>query len=156
SAEQKLIVDRIKNFGIADEVTVTDEGFNGKLNEFQAALGLLQLKHVGSAIERRRQVAERYRAALSDVGGISLPPPFEGCRSNHAYFPIRVTDGYSLTRDGLYDRLRHSGIFARRYFFPLISAMPMYRMISSAAARNLPNAHRIASEILCLPIYPEL
>ena len=156
SAEQKLVIDRIKNFGIADEVTVTDEGFNGKLNEFQAALGLLQLKHIDGAIERRRHVEERYRAGLLGRSGILLSPHFEGYRSNHAYFPIQVTGKYPLTRDELYDRLRQSAIFARRYFFPLISEMPMYRPIPSADVRNLPNAHRAASEILCLPIYPDL
>lgn len=155
-AQAKQRIDFLKNFGFADEVTVTAPGINGKMNEFQAALGLLQLKHVDAAIEARRTVAERYWSALSGVRGIrSLQPP-AGVRANYSYLPILVGPEYRLSRDALYQALRERGIFTRRYFYPLISSMPMYQALPSAAPTNLPVAIRIASQVLCLPIYPDL
>lgn len=156
SAQMKLRIDRLKNFGFVDEDTVAELGINAKMNEFQAALGLVQLKHVADAIARRRRVYERYRDALSHCKGISLPKPLEAVESNYAYFPILVRSDYRLSRDGLYAHLRQNGIFARRYFYPLISDFPMYRHLSSSARSNLEVAHRVASEVLCLPIYPTL
>jgi dTDP-4-amino-4,6-dideoxygalactose transaminase len=152
----KLRVDRLKNFGFVDEVTVIEPGINAKMNEFQAALGLIQLRHIGDAIERRRLVHARYWNALSNCKGISLRKPDPMVRSNYAYFPILVESDYCLSRDGLYNHLRENGIFARRYFYPLISAFPMYHHLPSSAASNLQVAHRVASEVLCLPIYPTL
>jgi dTDP-4-amino-4,6-dideoxygalactose transaminase len=156
SAEMKLHVDRLKNFGIADEVTVIETGINGKMNEFQAALGVLQLKHVGDAIAGRRRIHDHYRAALADLPGIVLPKEINSANDNYAYFPIRVTAEYGLSRDALHARLAEQDIFARRYFYPLISEFPMYRDLASAAPDRLPHARRIAQEILCLPIYPDL
>jgi dTDP-4-amino-4,6-dideoxygalactose transaminase len=154
--EMKLRIDRLKNFGFVDEVTVTEPGINAKMNEFQAALGLVQLKHVAGAIERRRQVHERYWNALSRCKGIALRKPAREVASNYAYFPILVQRDYRLSRDALYDHLRDNEIFARRYFYPLISDFPMYRHLASSARANLEVAHRVAAEVLCLPIYPAL
>jgi dTDP-4-amino-4,6-dideoxygalactose transaminase len=153
TAEMKLRIDRLKNFGFVDEVTVTEPGINAKMNEFQAALGLLQLKHVGDAIGRRRIVHDRYRRALGNCKGITLAKPSPAIEANYAYFPILVGRDYPLSRDALYARLRDHGIIARRYFYPLISEFPMYRHLARA---NLPVAYHIASEVLCLPIYPTL
>jgi dTDP-4-amino-4,6-dideoxygalactose transaminase len=155
-AKTKQRIDYLKNFGIADEVTVMAPGINGKMNEVQAAFGVLQLKHIDYAIERRKAVDRRYREFLRDVSGVAvLSEPADTVR-NYAYFPILVGAEYSISRDELYQRLRDAGIHARRYFYPLISDMPMYRGLPSAAPSNLPNAKEVAEHILCLPIYPDL
>lgn len=152
----KRRIDYLKNFGIADEVTVVAPGINGKMNEVQAAFGLLQLRHVDGAIAKRRAVYERYRAGLDDVPGLRLPEaPAHTCY-NYAYFPVLIDTAYPESRDALYDRLRASGVHARRYFFPLISDLPMYRGLPSADGANLPNARWVADRILCLPVYPDL
>ncbi len=156
-AQTKQRIDYLKNFGFADEVTVTAPGINGKMNEFQAALGILQLKHLAAAIAARRGIAEIYAAELHGVEGIRcLAAPPADVTQNHSYFPIFVEPCYGLSRDGLYEALRKHGIHARRYFYPLISSMPMYRALPSAAAERLPVANRIAQEVLCLPIFSEL
>jgi dTDP-4-amino-4,6-dideoxy-D-glucose transaminase len=156
NAKTKLRIDYLKNFGFADEVTVTAPGINGKMNEFQAALGLLQLKHVTAAIARRKVVADFYWNALSDVVGIRCLRPPADVRSNYSYLPVLVGPEYPRSRDQLYQALRGQNVYARRYFYPLISDMPMYRNLPSAAPDNLPVARRIAEQILCLPIYPDL
>jgi dTDP-4-amino-4,6-dideoxy-D-glucose transaminase len=155
-AKVKQRVDFLKNFGFADEVTVTAPGINAKMSEFQAALGLLQMKHFPETISRRRAIAETYRSGLAGVAGIAMLPEVPEVETNYAYFPILVGPEYPLTRDGLYARLREDNIYSRRYFYPLISGMPMYRHLPSAAPANLPVANRIAAQVLCLPIYPDL
>lgn len=155
-ARMKQRIDYLKNFGFADEVTVVAPGINGKMSEFNAALGLVQLDHLELALERRAQIDQVYRASLADVPGIRLPRPVAAEAYNFAYFPILVGADHPLGRDGLYQRLRAHGIFARRYFYPLISDFPMYRGLPSAAPSNLPNARRVAEQVLCLPIYPGL
>ena len=154
--EAKQHIDYLKNFGFADEVTITATGINGKMNEFQAALGLLQLKHLHAAVDARRRIAQIYLRELREVPGISCFATGLDVAPNYSYFPILVGPAYPLSRDGLYEKLREHGIFSRRYFFPLISNMPMYRGLPSADPANLPTATRIAEQILCLPIYPEL
>jgi dTDP-4-amino-4,6-dideoxygalactose transaminase/predicted O-linked N-acetylglucosamine transferase (SPINDLY family) len=154
-AAMKQHVDRLKNFGIADEVTVVAAGINGKMHEVSAAFGLLQLEGIDAAIEKRSQVAAHYRRLLADVPGVA-PMPELGHEANFGYFPILVSDAYPLGRDGLYEKLRAAGVHARRYFYPLISEFPMYRDIPSAAPDNLPQAAAAARQVLCLPIYPAL
>ncbi|HUF81075.1 MAG TPA: DegT/DnrJ/EryC1/StrS family aminotransferase [Burkholderiales bacterium] len=152
----KQRIDYLKNFGFADEVTVVAPGINGKMNEMQAALGLLQLKHVGASIASRRAIDSKYRQGLRGVRGIRvLPLPAES-EQNFSYFPVLVEEDFPIGRDALYDRLRQNGIHARRYFYPLISEFPMYRALPSAAPGRLPVASAIARKILCLPIYPGL
>ncbi len=155
-AKTKKRIDYLKNFGFADEVTVVAPGINGKMNEFQAALGLLQLKHVDEALKQRAEIDGYYREALKDIPGIrylSLP---DCSRRNYAYFVIMVEPEYPISRDELYDRFRKDNIFARRYFYPLISNFPMYRAIPSASKSNLPISSASADKVLCLPIYPGL
>ena len=156
SDEMKLRIDRLKNFGYVDEVTVVETGINGKMNEFQAALGLLQLRYIQDAIARRKVVHDHYVRALSDCKGIVIPDQMPSAEINYSYFPILVTDDYRLSRDALYEKLRNHGIFSRRYFYPLISEFPMYRHLPSSAPANLKVAHRIAAQVLCLPISPLL
>lgn len=155
-AKTKKRIDNLKNFGFANEVTVVAPGINAKMNELQAAFGLLQLKYIDKAIERRREIDRQYREQLSTVTGIACPPFPPDTVYNHAYFPILVEKGYPLSRDGLYDKLRQHNIFARRYFFPLISDFPMYRGLPSAVQANLPVARKVADQVLCLPVYPNL
>ncbi len=149
-------INYLKNFGFADEVTVVAPGINGKMSEFNAALGLLQLKGVDRAFAQRRAIDERYRAGLADVRGIRCVPTAGETLSNYAYFPILVQPDYPLTRDSLYHKFRGDGIFVRRYFYPLISEFPMYRGLASASQANLPIATKLAQQVLCLPIYPGL
>lgn len=155
-AKIKKRIDDLKNFGFHDEVTVVAPGINAKMNEMQAAFGLLQLKHIDKAIEKRKEIDGEYRAQLSHVNGIFIPLLPADTIYNYSYFPILVKKEYPLTRDGLNDKLRQEGIFPRRYFYPLISEFPMYRGFSSASHANLPVAKMIAEQVLCLPIYPAL
>jgi len=154
--ESKQRIDYLKNFGIADEVTVVAPGINGKMNEFQAALGLLQLKYIDLAIEQRAEVDRFYRERISSIPGLECLPRSQATRHNFSYFPVLVESDFSLSRDDLYTLLKDSNIVARRYFYPLISEFPMYRAIPSAARSNLPVARSVAQKILCLPIYPGL
>ena len=156
SAEMKKHIDHLKNFGFEDEVTVVEAGINAKMNELQAAYGLLQLKTVDAQIEKRRQMANRYRLLLKAVKGIGCFEDFENVKHNYAYFPVFVQADYPLVRDVLYEKLKEHNIFGRRYFYPLITAFPPYRSLPSARAENLPRAVRMASQVICLPIYPEL
>ena len=152
----KQRIDYLKNFGFANEVTVMAPGINGKMSEFGAALGLAQLGHFESVIKLRGAITEHYREQLADIAGVHYWPPMKDTICNFAYFPIRIGPEYPLTRDQVYERLIEAGIYARRYFYPLISEFPMYRDLPSANVENLPRADKLAAEILCLPIYPNL
>lgn len=155
-AKTKQRIDYLKNFGIADEVTVMAAGINGKMNEVQAAFGLMQLQHIDRLIERRGQIAALYQQRLGNVPGIRLLPTLDQTQANHSYYPVFFDAAFPVDRDTVYQRLRDQGVFARRYFFPLLSDMPMYRGLPSAARSHLPNAVKIAHQVLCLPIYPNL
>lgn len=155
-ANTKQRIDFLKNFGFADEVTVVATGINGKMSEFQAALGLVQLKHIRECIDKRARIAARYNDAFSRVSGIEvLQSPLQ-YESNFSYYPILVRPEYGETRDALFFRMRESGVFGRRYFYPLISEFPMYRGHASASRQNLLVAHEVAEAVICLPIYPDL
>lgn len=155
-AKTKQRIDYLKNFGFADETTVVAPGINGKMSEFNAALGLLQLKYIDSAIARRAAIDLLYRDLLAGVQGIRCVADSGETIANHSYFPILVEPDYPLTRDALYDKLKTRGYYARRYFYPLISDFPMYRGLPSARRDNLPVAATMSERILCLPIYPAL
>ena len=153
----KQRIDYLKNFGIADEVTVIAPGSNGKMDEFRAAFGLLQLDRVDGEIAKRKAVAEKYRNALKDVPGIRMLYDLPGVQHNYAYFPILIdAQKYGNTRDELFERLLGQNIVSRKYFYPLCSDFPTYRGLSSSAPSNLPVAVRTAANILCLPMYAEL
>ncbi len=155
-AATKQRIDHLKNFGFANEVTVLAAGINGKMNEMQAALGLLQLPHVGQLIARRAQIARLYDDGLRSVDGIRLLCSLPDTQPNHSYHPIFIGDGFPISRDAVYAHLRENGIYARRYFYPLLSDLPMYRDLPSAAPERLPQAAKASREVLCLPIYPAL
>jgi len=155
-AKTKIRIDQLKNFGHAGEISVVAPGINGKMSEFNAALGLLQLRYVDEAIARRKEIDLAYRAKLEGVKGIKCLADAGEMVANYAYFPILVQSDYELSRDELYLKLKENGIHPRRYFYPLISDFPMYRSLPSARASNLPVASESALQILCLPIYPDL
>ncbi|WP_341675060.1 DegT/DnrJ/EryC1/StrS family aminotransferase [Niveibacterium sp. SC-1] len=155
-AKQKKRIDYLKNFGFADEVTVVAPGINGKMNEVQAAFGLVQLKHFANAIAARQKVDAHYRAALADIPGITVPATPAVSRPNYSYFSILVDPSFPITRDALFQRFRDRNIVVRRYFYPLITDFPMYRGLPSADPARLPVARRVADSVLCLPIHPHM
>lgn len=155
-AKTKQRIDHLKNFGFVDEVTVVAPGINGKMSEFNSALGMLQLKYVDQALARREEIDSLYREELSAVNGVRCLGDSGETVRNYAYFPILIGKEYPLDRDALYQKLKEHGIFARRYFYPLISSFPMYRGLPSAGKDNLPVATDAALKVLCLPIYPDL
>ena len=156
-AETKKRIDYLKNFGFAGETEVVAPGINSKMDEVRSAYGLLNLKQVDEAIERRRQVAIKYREALRDVKGIRFFEDTPGVRHNYSYFPVFVdAEEYGMARDELYFKMKEHCILGRRYFYPLISTFSTYRGLPSAAPENLPVATRIANEVICLPLYHQL
>ena len=155
-AKTKTRIDQLKNFGIVGEVSVVAPGINGKMSEFNAALGLLQLNHMTHAIARRQALNAAYCEQLASVKGIRCLNDAVEAGGNYAYFPILVGPEYPIARDELYQKLKDHGIHPRRYFHPLITDFPMYRGLPSATASNLPVATAAARQILCLPIYPDL
>lgn len=155
-AKTKVRIDHLKNFGFVDETTVVAPGINGKMSEMNAAFGMLQLKHVDAALARRREISDLYRRLLPDIDGIRILADGGEGTSNYAYFPVMVEPQFRLTRDALYEKMREKQIFARRYFYPLISNFPMYRGFASAHPDNLPVATAASQQVLCLPISPNL
>ena len=152
--QMKKRIDYLKNFGFAGETKVVAPGINSKMDEVRAAYGLLNLEQVDEAIEKRHQVAIRYRDALRDVKGIRFFDDMPGVRHNYSYFPIFIdAEEYGMTRDELYFKMKEQGVYGRRYFYPLISTFSMYRDLPSASSENLPVATRIANEVICLPMH---
>lgn len=153
----KQRIDFLKNFGFADEVTVVAPGINAKMNELQSAYGLLQLKYVDGWIEKRKNIAKIYCEQLNGISGISFLEDIPGVNHAYSYFPILVDkEKFDITRDELYEELKKNNIFGRRYFYPLISQFPTYRGLPSSKTDNLPIATKIAEQVICLPIYPDL
>jgi dTDP-4-amino-4,6-dideoxygalactose transaminase len=156
-AETKKRIDYLKNFGFAGETTVVAPGINSKMDELRSAYGLLNLKQVDAAIEARHQVAIKYRNALRDVEGITFFDDMPGVKHNYSYFPIFVdAEQYGMTRDELYFKMKEHNVLGRRYFYPLISTFSTYRGLESASHENLPNAYRMADEVICLPMHHAL
>jgi len=153
----KRRIDFLKNFGFADETTVVGIGMNAKMNEVQAAFGLLNLKYINLALQKRKEITELYKDNLSSIIGVKTLNIREFTEYNYAYFPIFIdAKQYGCTRDEMYEKLRENGIYARKYFYPLISQFQAYSGLSSAKKENLPIAEEIANQVLCLPIFPDL
>lgn len=153
-AKMKQRIDYLKNFGFANETTVVGPGINSKMDEIRSAYGLINLKNVDKAIEARHQVAIKYREALKDVKGISYFNDMPGVVHNYSYFPIFVdAEQYGMTRDELYFKMREQNVWGRRYFYPLISEFSTYRGLESAGRENLPQAHKMADTVICLPMH---
>lgn len=153
----KKRIDYLKNFGFANETTVVGPGINSKMDEVRSAYGLLNLKQVDKAIEARHQVAIKYREALRDVEGITFFDDMPGVRHNYSYFPIFVDEKkYGMSRDKLYFKMKEQGVLGRRYFYPLISEFTTYRGLESAKPENLSEAHKMANNVICLPMHHAL
>lgn len=156
-AETKKRIDFLKNFGFADEVTVVGPGINSKVDEMRAAYGLLNLKQVDAAIEARKNTADVYRETLRGVDGLTFYEDMPGVKHNYSYFPIFIdAEKYGMTRDELYFKMKEANVLGRRYFYPLISEFSTYRGLESARKENLPNAHKMADTVICLPMHHEL
>lgn len=155
-AKTRQHINHLKNFGFVNETTVVATGINGKMSEVNAAFGLLQLNYLEQAVTLRRDVALIYKKHLEGVKGIRIMESSARHAPNYSYFPILVEAEYPLSRDALYQKLKDRQIFARRYFYPLISEFPMYRGMASAQRSNLPIASRVSEQVLCLPIHPKL
>ncbi|MBR3474706.1 MAG: DegT/DnrJ/EryC1/StrS family aminotransferase [Oscillospiraceae bacterium] len=145
----------LKNFGIHGPEEVPFVGGNAKMNEFCAAMGLCNLRHLEGEIEKRRRVTERYRQRLEGVAGLRLNPVQEGVKSNYAYFPV-VFDGFRLSRDQVFALLAKEGIHARKYFFPLTNSFDCYRGRPGFDPADTPVAAHIADRVLTLPLYADL
>mgnify|MGYP005938102233 FL=1 len=155
--KMKKRIDYLKNFGFADEVTVVAPGINSKMDEMRSAYGLLNLKQVDTAIEARHQVAVKYREALRPIDGITFFDDMPGVKHNYSYFPIFIDENkYGMTRDELYFKMKEQGVLGRRYFYPLISTFSTYKGLESASPSNLPNAHKMADSVICLPMHHAL
>ena len=150
----KKRIDYLKNFGFANETEVVAPGINSKMDEIRSAYGLLNLQQVDQAIELRHQIAIKYRQALANIKGIKIWNDSPGVKHNYSYFPIFVNaEEYGMTRDNLYFKMKEQNIFSRRYFYPLISSFSTYRGLPSAGKENLPNAYKMAEEVICLPMH---
>jgi len=153
----KQRIDYLKNFGFANETTVIAPGINAKMNEVQAAYGLLQLKSFEEQTKQREVIANEYYKQLDGIEGISFLKEMDNVEHNYAYFPIFVdVSKFLMSRDELYLKLKENNIYGRRYFYPLISEFPTYRGLESSNLNNLRVAKRIADQVICLPIYPDL
>lgn len=156
-AETKKRIDYLKNFGFAGETTVVGPGINSKVDEMRAAYGLLNLKQVDQAIANRQKVANTYRDALRGVDGLTFFEDMPGVKHNYSYFPIFIdAEKYGTTRDELYFKMKDANVLGRRYFYPLISEFSTYRGLESADPKNLPNAHKMADSVICLPMHHKL
>ena len=156
-AETKKRIEYLKNFGFADEVTVVGPGINSKVDEMRAAYGLLNLKQVDAAIEARKKTADIYREALRGIDGLTFYEDMPGVKHNYSYFPMFIdAEKYGVTRDELYFKMKEANVLGRRYFYPLISEFSTYRGLDSARRENLPNAHKMADTVICLPTHHEL
>ena len=156
-AETKKRIDYLKNFGFAGETTVVGPGINSKVDEMRAAYGLLNLKQVDQAIANRQKVANTYREALRSIDGITFFEDMPGVKHNYSYFPCFIdAKAFGMTRDELYFKMKEANVLGRRYFYPLISEFSTYRGFESADPKNLPNAHKMADSVICLPMHHEL
>jgi dTDP-4-amino-4,6-dideoxygalactose transaminase len=153
----KKRIDNLKNFGFVNETTVVTPGINAKMNEIQASMGILQLRYINGAIEKRKHIAERYREGLKNINGLTYLEDFPDVKHCYSYFPILIDKKkYGKTRDELYEELKKHNIFGRRYFYPLISQFPTYRGLESAQEGKMPIAEQVTEKVICLPIFPDL
>ena len=155
--EIKNQIDKLKNFGFENETSVELIGINGKMSEFNSAFGLLQLKYIDEAIEKRKKVNDTYIDAINSIENLDPVIPSEAVTSkNYSYFPVLVRPKYPSSRDELFWKLKSNGVHSRRYFYPLINEFEMYKHLPSSDPNLMPVANKIADQIICLPIYSDL
>ncbi len=145
---------RWRNFGIEGPEDVACSGGNAKMDEFRAAMGVCNLRHVDEEIAKRARVEERYRERLEGVPGLKLIAPQPGVEHNHAYMPVFFLDSFGATRDGVFEALAEEGVGARKYFYPLVSDFACYR--GRLDSSRTPVARGAAARVLCLPMYADL
>ena len=145
----------MKNFGIRGPERVVYVGGNAKMNEFQAAMGICNLRHLESEIAKRKTVVERYRSNLGGVKGLRLCSPQKDVTPNYAYFPV-VFDGFGADRDRVFAALGEQGINARKYFYPITNSVEAYAGLPTAGAEKTPIAAFLADRVLTLPLYADL
>lgn len=149
------VLNDMKNFGIRDAESIAYVGGNAKMNEFQAAMGLCNLRHVDEEIMKRKVVVEHYRQRLAGVNGIKICKEQSDVKHNYSYFPV-VFDGYKYTRDEVYDLLAKENITARKYFYPLTNGIECYSDYPTAGVEKTPVANYLANRVLTLPLYADL
>jgi len=149
------LLDDMKNFGIHGPESVQYVGGNAKMNEFQAAMGICNLRHLDTEIEKRKKIVEKYRSRLENIDGIKLSAIQKDVESNYAYFPV-VFDGYKYTRNEVFEKLAEVGVGARKYFFPLTNSFECYRNYPTAGVEKTPIAQHMALRVLTLPLYADL
>jgi len=150
-------IDLLKNFGIKNEEEVVLTGINGKMNEIQAALGLINLKYMEVERDKRRKISDVYYQSLNGLEGITLNKISDHVQPSYQYFVIRINkEKFGISRDEVYNRLKQYNVFARKYFYPLCSDYTCYKLLPSSHPDNLPVARRIVQEVLCLPFYGNL
>jgi dTDP-4-amino-4,6-dideoxygalactose transaminase len=152
----KSKIDLLRNFGIMDEETVVLPGINGKMNELQAAIGLISLRHLEDERCKRREIIAAYEQNLAGIPGIKVFEVPENVKNSCVYFMIRIGDEFGLSRDEVHAALKESNVITRKYFYPLCSDYDCYRHLPSASAANLPVAQRVVKEVLCMPLYGAL
>jgi len=151
----KKRIDFLKNFGIADETTVVAPGINAKMNELQAAYGMLQLKYFDTVIDGRKHITDKYKEGLEDIAGVRFLNEAKNVEYNYSYFPIFIDElEFGRSRDDVFEELKKYDIYGRRYFYPLISEFSAYRGLPSA--KGLDVAYELSRQIICLPLYPDL
>lgn len=152
----KTRIDLLKNFGIKNEEEVIMPGINGKMNEVQAAVGLINLRYLDEERRKRQVIVETYRKNLSEIEGIKFFSIPENVRNSYQYLMIRVTEEFGVDRDYIHAELKKYNVITRKYFYPLCSNYSCYRQLPSANPANLPVAHKIVKQVLCLPLYGSL
>lgn len=155
--DQELGLDlyRLKNFGIRNEEVVDSVGANAKMNEFQAAMGICNLRHVEEEIEKRKRIVSCYRECLKDIRGIRFMKEQENVKSNYAYFPILIEKSeFGISRDCVYDLLKEKGIYTRKYFYPLTNSFACYK--DQYDVKETPVALDVSKKVLTLPLYADL
>jgi dTDP-4-amino-4,6-dideoxygalactose transaminase len=155
--QTKRKLDLLKNFGFTGETEIVDIGINAKLNEIQAAFGLMQLKYYPKTAASRKMLALLYRERLSDIPGLRWIEADGNTEANYSYFPLLIDEPqFGHSRDFIYEKLKLINVYTRRYFYPLIANLDCYSGLLSAQPANLPVANRLSEQVLCLPLYPEL
>lgn len=145
---------RLKNFGIRGPEVVDGVGANAKMNEFCAAMGICNLRHIEEQIECRKKVVERYRSRLEGVPGLRLNPKQKDVKRNYSYFPVVLEDEFGVGRDVVFERLAENGIGARKYFYPLTNTFDCFN--GKYDVNKTPIAEYVSKRVLTLPLYADL
>ncbi|HXY53934.1 MAG TPA: DegT/DnrJ/EryC1/StrS family aminotransferase [Nitrospirota bacterium] len=147
-------IDLLKNFGIKNEEEVVMPGINGKMNEIQAALGLVLLDYIGEEKRKRKELVKAYTSALQNIDGIKISKDMASVTNSYQYFVIRIDEEkFGKSRDYVYNKFKEFNVYTRKYFYPLCSNYLCYRQIPSATPNNLPVAHEVVQQVLSLPLY---